>query len=387
MSINSALSLAYDQLSNFASLENFWSLFDTAFGSSYDFATAASFRSQWQSGNFSLFPQIEIVSSDVLGSAKGAYAISTNKIYLSDQFVSLASQPSLEALILEEFGHFMDAQINLSDTAGDEGELFSALVRGVNLSAAELSRIEAEDDHAVITVDGRSITVEQSLNLVGVWDRLSNASAIAIAGNYAYAVGETLEIIDISNPAQPVYQSNYDITYGNAVNVGDIKIVGNYAYVAGGSQGLKILDISNPTTPILKFTGYTNYGASNSVEVVGNYAYVTVAQYSGSYSSGLIILDISDPTTPILQGYYNTSYGSGSGSDVKVVGNYAYVCDFGAGLKILDISNPTTPTLISSSSTSSYAGEVEIVGNYAYIAAWHSLYFKRLQFTIFIKAV
>jgi hypothetical protein len=27
------------------------------------------------------------------------------------------------------------------------------------------------------------------------------------------------------------------------------------------------------------------------------------------------------------------------------------------------------------------------VGNYAYIAAWHSLYFKRLQFTIFIKAV
>ena len=80
MSINSALSLAYDQLSNFAGLENFWNLFDTAFGSSYDFATAASFRSQWQSQDFSLFPQIEVVSSDVLGGAKGAYAISTNKI-------------------------------------------------------------------------------------------------------------------------------------------------------------------------------------------------------------------------------------------------------------------------------------------------------------------
>jgi hypothetical protein len=377
MSINSALSLAYDQLSNFAGLENFWNLFDTAFGSSYDFATAASFRSQWQSQDFSLFPQIEVVSGDVLGSAKGAYAISTNKIYLSDQFVSVASQQSLEAVILEEFGHFVDAQVNATDTPGDEGELFSALVRGVNLSAAELSRIQTENDQTVISVDGRSITVEQSLNLVGVWDRLSYANAIAIAGNYAYAVGETLEIIDISNPAQPVYKSNYDVTTnGSGVDARDIKIVGNYAYVAGGTEGLKILDISNPTTPILKFTGYTYsgyayYGLFMGVDVVGNYAYVAVTkryELSGS-SSGLIILDISDPTTPILQGYYNTGDGS---TDVKIVGNYAYVADWNSGLKILDISNPTIPTLIGSYSTS-YHNDVEIVGNYAYIAGLYSL--------------
>ena len=111
----------YAQLTSFANLSNFWSLFNTAFGSSYDFATAASFRSQWQSGDFSWFPQIEVVSSDVLGSAKGAYGISTNKIYLSDQFVSVASQQSLEAVILEEFGHFVDAQVKTTDTVGDEG--------------------------------------------------------------------------------------------------------------------------------------------------------------------------------------------------------------------------------------------------------------------------
>ena len=160
----SSLSLAsvYGQLTSFAKLENFWSFFETAFGSNYDFATAASLRSQWQESNFSLFPQIEVVSSEVLGSANGAYAISTNKIYLSDQFVSRASQQSLDAVILEEFGHFVDAQVNATDTAGDEGELFSALVRGVNLSAAELSRIKTEDDHAVIVVDGQSIVIEQN---------------------------------------------------------------------------------------------------------------------------------------------------------------------------------------------------------------------------------
>jgi hypothetical protein len=193
MSISSSgLASVYAQITSFANLSNFWDLFETAFGSSYDFATATSFRSQWQGGDFSLFPQIEVVSSDVLDTANGAYAISTNKIYLSDQFVSVASQQSLEAVILEEFGHFVDAQVNATDTAGDEGELFSAIVRGVNLSAAELGRIKTEDDHAVIVVNGKSVAVEQAATLVGEWDFLSYAKAVTVVGNYAYAVGDIL---------------------------------------------------------------------------------------------------------------------------------------------------------------------------------------------------
>ena len=188
-----SLSSVYAQLTSFANLENFWSLFNTAFGSSYDFATAASFRSQWQSADFSLFPQIEVVSSEVLGSAKGAYAISTNRIYLSDQFVSRASQQSLVAVILEEFGHSVDAK----DTAGDEGELFSALVRGVTLSSAQLSRIKTENDHAVIVVNGQSVAVEQAVTLVGSWNRLTSVYSVTVVGNYAYVVGDKLEIIDI----------------------------------------------------------------------------------------------------------------------------------------------------------------------------------------------
>jgi Ca2+-binding RTX toxin-like protein len=162
MSINSALSLAYDQLSNFAGLENFWSLFDTAFGTQYDYLTAFTLKSQWQSHDFSSFPQIEVVSNGVLGTANGAYAISTNKIYLSDAFISSASQQSLEAVILEEYGHFVDAQVNTTDTAGDEGELFSDLVRGVNLSAAELSRIKTEDDHAIAVIGGEQVAIEMA---------------------------------------------------------------------------------------------------------------------------------------------------------------------------------------------------------------------------------
>ncbi len=56
----------------------------------------------------------------------------------------------------------MDAQINRVDTVGDEGELFSALARGVSLSPSGLSRIQTEDDHAVVVIDGQEVLIEQA---------------------------------------------------------------------------------------------------------------------------------------------------------------------------------------------------------------------------------
>ncbi|MFM6307457.1 MAG: hypothetical protein ACKPGB_04155, partial [Dolichospermum sp.] len=55
---------------------------------------------------------------------------------------------------------------NLSDSAGDEGEKFSALVRGQNLTTQELGRINIENDWANITVDGKVIAVEQAAPIV-----------------------------------------------------------------------------------------------------------------------------------------------------------------------------------------------------------------------------
>ena len=120
----------YDQLTSFAKLESFWSLFNTAFGSNYDYSLAAMLRSQWQSQDFSQLPRIEVISGDILGNARGAYASSRNVIYLAAGFVAPASSQVLEAVILEEIGHFVDAQVNTTDTQGDEGELFANIVLG-----------------------------------------------------------------------------------------------------------------------------------------------------------------------------------------------------------------------------------------------------------------
>ena len=67
MTINSALSLAYNQLTTFAGLDDFWSRFDTAFGTNYDRTMALTFKSQWLVANFSQFPTITVAGSNTLG--------------------------------------------------------------------------------------------------------------------------------------------------------------------------------------------------------------------------------------------------------------------------------------------------------------------------------
>jgi hypothetical protein len=131
-------------------------------------------QQDWARGNIFL-PSIQILSSDILGDARGAYALSNNTIYLSDHFLLTASKDATKAVILEEFGHYVDSQLNQADTQGDEGELFSTLVRGVVLSDGELQRIKTEDDSAVITIDGKTVQIEQSNDAYEPNDTLQTA--------------------------------------------------------------------------------------------------------------------------------------------------------------------------------------------------------------------
>jgi hypothetical protein len=63
----------------------------------------------------------------------------------------------------------VDAQINTVDTQGDEGELFSDLVRGITPSATELSRIQSENDQAIITIEGQQVAIEMAAEPTLVW--------------------------------------------------------------------------------------------------------------------------------------------------------------------------------------------------------------------------
>jgi Ca2+-binding RTX toxin-like protein len=151
-----------DVLFDFAQSDGFWANLAIAFGTSYDVVKATELRQQWQSRNFSQIPPIEVLSDEVLGTANGAYSSSTNKIYLSASFLNTASSAAIVNVILEEIGHYVDAQVNQVDSAGDEGAIFAELVQGNSLDVATLDALRAENDQTTIIVNGEIIQVEQA---------------------------------------------------------------------------------------------------------------------------------------------------------------------------------------------------------------------------------
>jgi hypothetical protein len=140
--------------------DRFYSVFGQAFGNSFKATVAETIRSQWSSGDFSQSPVIQILDSGMNG-ALGAYAISNNRIYLDASLLADNQSQTLVSVLLEEIGHSLDAQINSVDTVGDEGAVFAALVQGEILSEKTLLALRAEDDRAIITINGQDVAIEQ----------------------------------------------------------------------------------------------------------------------------------------------------------------------------------------------------------------------------------
>lgn len=227
----------------FANSEDFWNVLNTAFGTSYN-NQAQIIRSQWQTQDFSNLPQVEIISSDIIGNANGAYAASSNKIYLSDKFVSTASSQSLNAVILEEIGHWVDTQVNAVDSPGDEGEIFSALVRGESLSNQQLAQIKAENDHAIIQIQGQAVEIEKAepivlkVNITVDQNDGSSANGLSLRDAVLIANANTSNDYVIELQGGQTYFLNIRGESENAARTGDLDILlgGNTTLRGVGSQ-------------------------------------------------------------------------------------------------------------------------------------------------------
>lgn len=161
--LNEAIATSQVLLTKYAFGDELLRDFTTAFGYKYDRYAASDFITQWQTGNFSSFPEVEIRSTASINGANGAYSVDTNKIYIAEEYL-LANTNNINAvsdLVIEEYGHYVDARINPVDAAGDEGDIFSRLVRGESFSDGELQELKLENDRAVITLDGKEIAIEQ----------------------------------------------------------------------------------------------------------------------------------------------------------------------------------------------------------------------------------
>ena len=151
-----------------ASDNKFASILNLAFGHDIDADRAETLRQRWQNNAFDHLPEIELRSATEINNAKGAFSADTGRIYLSKQYLAQNSDnpAAIANILLEEIGHFVDAQINKTDAIGDEGAIFANLVQGNPLDDAALQRLKAEDDTALVTLDGQQIEIEQANNQV-----------------------------------------------------------------------------------------------------------------------------------------------------------------------------------------------------------------------------
>jgi hypothetical protein len=105
--------------------------------------------------------KLEILDAATLRGIHGAYTSDApqggERIYLNAAWLQTARASEIEAVLLEEIGHAIDHRLNGTvDTPGDEGEVFSARLRGLIPASSAFS----EDDHRLISLNGRPVAIE-----------------------------------------------------------------------------------------------------------------------------------------------------------------------------------------------------------------------------------
>ncbi len=180
---------------------------------------------------------------------------------------------------------------------------------------------------------------------------------VAVSGQYAYCWGDALDVIDLSNPAQPKLAHRYDTShwlYGLPAST-------NFTYVPNADETWMVYDASNPADP-QRVGGYKTIASarrgSPHATVSGAYAYVT---YATASTTALQIMDLRDPANPQPIGSYDPGQFP---RDVAISGTFAYLTA-DDGLHIIDISNPKNP--VRQSVLSGLGGSVAVSSNYAFV--------------------
>jgi hypothetical protein len=180
---------------------------------------------------------------------------------------------------------------------------------------------------------------------------------VVLVGDTAYAVDQWyVGALDISDPSSPKV-----IGSGGGVSfccIEDFEVHGRYAYVAGGSEGVRILDLTTPPWyAVVAQIGTT--GSAEALTIVWPIAYVIDSD------AGLVIYDIGQPDSAVPLGLQPLPWPAQS---IRVAGDYAYLVHNDSGLVVVDISDPFQPEIAGSFHSLGQAMDVAVKDNVLYLA-------------------
>ncbi len=167
--------------------------------------------------------------------------------------------------------------------------------------------------------------------------QLNGARAVTIVGKYAYvSCSAGLVVVDLDDPKHPCIVS----TIGSDIlrDPTAVQVQFRYGFVCD-KDGLKVLDVTDLAHP--RFVcGYPLRDARN-VYVARNFAYVAGG------CDGLVILDVTNPEAPSLHTTYDAGGQMNDAHDVKLgayyASQFAFVADGRNGMRVLQLTSPDTP--------------------------------------------
>jgi heat shock protein HslJ len=179
--------------------------------------------------------------------------------------------------------------------------------------------------------------------------------SIELVGDYLYA--DDLHILDIADPANPV-----EIAAGKWGSVLET-VVDDYAYIVQTihTPGLRIVDVSNPVAPAeISFYSPPGLVDVRNITVSSDYAYLI------DQSKGLQVIDISNPAEPTPLGLYaQPALGNIWGQHDQ----YLYLGDERGGVRVVDVSDPLAPSELGSYAPPEGQRILAVLDDHAYVTA------------------
>ena len=167
--------------------------------------------------------------------------------------------------------------------------------------------------------------------------QLNGARSVTIVGRYAYVCCTAgLVVVDLDDPKHPCIVS----TIGSDIlkSPTAVQIQFRYGFVCD-KEGLKVLDVTDLAHPRF-VVGHPMRDARN-VYVARNYAYVAGG------CDGLVIVDVTNPQIPVQYLAYDAEGTMNDVNDVKLgayyASQFAFVADGSNGMRVLQLTSPDTP--------------------------------------------
>ncbi|HOH97152.1 MAG TPA: chitobiase/beta-hexosaminidase C-terminal domain-containing protein [Candidatus Cloacimonadota bacterium] len=178
-------------------------------------------------------------------------------------------------------------------------------------------------------------------------------ATFTVNGQYAYLIGSSLKIVDISNPNN---LNEVGSCSPSAFGAKDIVVNGNIAFAAinGSFEGVRAYNISDPNNP--SQIGSRSIDGANDIYAEGNYVYLSTG------SGGLKIIDASTPSSMTVIATCSTSSYLTKSSD------YIFTLDTSRDLSIINVADPTQPQVVQNLITPGASKELCTKDTYLYVA-------------------